>query len=180
MDRADDREAGFRRAKEILDGFPEGPDKLAAQRLVTDRVGTTVQFRTGAIPSARAAANTPRAVDAGTRLERNALAGALAYEALRPLLAELTPEHFYDPVHRAIRAHILDGTPLEADAVAVLAELDARADAEGIDAATGEVLLWRLRERRLRQELRRSDLGHERELQDSLQRLLERVAALGG
>jgi DNA primase len=62
MDRADDREAGFRKAKEILDGFPEGPDKLAAARLVTDRIGTTVQFRTGAIPSARAAASAPRAL----------------------------------------------------------------------------------------------------------------------
>jgi DNA primase len=178
MDRADDREAGFRRAKEILDGFPEGPDKLAAQRLVTDRVGTTVHFKTGAIPSARAAAGTPRAVDAGTRLERNALAGALAHEPLRPLLAELTPEHFYDPVHRAIRVHVLDGTPLEAEAVAVLAELDARAEAEGIDAATGEELLWRLRERELRRELQTADLGRTKELQELLQRLHERVAAL--
>ena len=50
LEHAEDREAGFRKAKEILDGFPEGPDKLAAQRLVTDRIGTTVQFRTGAIP----------------------------------------------------------------------------------------------------------------------------------
>ena len=64
MDRAENREAAFRKAKAILDGYPEGPDKLAAQRLVTDRVGTTVQFRTGAIPSARAAA-APRIVDAG-------------------------------------------------------------------------------------------------------------------
>ena len=29
--------------------------------------------------------------------------------ALKPVLAELTPEHFYDPVHRALRAHIVDG-----------------------------------------------------------------------
>ena len=118
LEHADDREAGFRKAKEILDGFPEGPDKLAAQRLVTDRTGTTVQFRTGAIPSARAAANAPRVVDAGTRLERNALAGALAHEELRPLLSQLTPEHFYDPLHRGIREHILDGTPLDPEGVA--------------------------------------------------------------
>ena len=158
LEHADDREAGFRKAKEILDGFPEGPDKLAAQRLVTDRIGTTVQFRTGAIPSARAAANAPRVVDAGTRLERNALAGALAHEDLRPLLGQLTPEHFYDPLHRSIREHILDGTPLEPDGIALLAELDARAEAEGIDAATGEELLWRLRERELRRELQGADV----------------------
>jgi DNA primase len=178
MDRADDREAGFRRAKEILDGFPEGPDKLAAQRLVTDRVGTTVQFRTGAIPSARAAANQPRIVDAGTRLERNALAGALAHDTLRPLLGQLTPDHFYDPVHRAIRAHILEGTPIDGESLTRLAELDAIADAEGIDAATGEELLWRLRERELRRELQGADRARTKELQEMLQRLLERVSAL--
>jgi DNA primase len=180
MDRADDREAGFRRAKAILDGFPEGPDKLAAQRLVTDRVGTTVSFKTGAVPTARAAANAPRVVDAGTRLERNALAGALAHEELRPLLAELTPGHFYDPVHRAIRAHLVDAAQLDADAVAVLAELDARAESEGIDVATGEELLWRLRERELRRELQTADLARTKELQEMLQRLLERVQTLSG
>jgi DNA primase len=178
LDRADDREAGFRRAKEILDGFPEGPDKLAAQRLVTDRVGTTVSFKTGAVPTARAAANAPRVVDAGTRLERNALAGVLAHTVLRPLLAELTPEHFYDPVHRAIRAHIVDGTPLDTGEIALVAELDARAVAEGIDVATGEELLWRLRERELRRELQTADSTRTKELQEMLQRLLERVQAL--
>jgi DNA primase len=178
LDHADDREAGFRRAKEILDGFQEGPDKLAAQRLVTDRIGTTVQFRTGAIPSARAAANAPRVVDAGTRLERDALAGALAHEELRPLLGELTPEHFYDPVHRRIRDYILDGTLLDPDAVELLAELDARAESEGIDVATGEELLWRLRERQLRRELQGADVVRTRELQEMLRKLLERVSAL--
>ena len=180
LEHAEDREAGFRKAKEILDGFPEGPDKLAAQRLVTDRIGTTVQFRTGAIPSARAAANAPRVVDAGTRLERNALAGALAHEDLRPLLGQLTPEHFFDPLHRSIRAHILDGAPLEPDGIALLAELDARAEAEGIDAATGEELLWRLRERELRRQLQGADVARTRELQETLRKLLERVSALSG
>ncbi len=180
LEHADDRETGFRKAKEILDGFPEGPDKLAAQRLVTDRTGTTVQFRTGAIPSARAAANAPRVVDAGTRLERNALAGALAHEDLRPLLSQLTPEHFYDPLHRSIREHILDGAPLEPEGIALLAELDARAEAEGIDAATGEELLWRLRERELRRELQGADVVRTRELQELLAKLFERVSALSG
>ncbi len=180
LEHADDREAGFRKAKEILDGFPEGPDKLAAQRLVADRIGTTVQFRTGAIPSARAAANAPRVVDAGTRLERNALAGALAHEELRPLLGQLTPEHFYVPVHRRIRESILDGTELDSDGIEVLAELDARAETEGIDAATGEELLWRLRERELRRELQGADVVRTRELQETLRKLLERVSALSG
>jgi DNA primase len=180
LEHAEDREAGFRKAKEIIDAFPQGPDKDVAQRLVSDRTGTTVRFATGPIPSARIAANGPRVVDAGTRLERNALAGALAYEDLRPLLGQLTPEHFYDPLHRSIREHILDGAPLEPDGIALLAELDARAEAEGIDAATGEELLWRLRERELRRELQGADVVRSRELQELLRKLLERVSALSG
>jgi DNA primase len=180
LEHADDREAGFRKAKEIIDAFPQGPDKDAAQRLVSDRTGTTVRFATGPIPSARIAASIPSVVDAGTRLERNALAGALAHEDLRPLLGQLTPEHFYDPLHRSIREHILDGTSLEPDGIALLAELDARAEAEGIDAATGEELLWRLRERELRRELQGADVARTRELQELLRKLFERVSALSG
>jgi DNA primase len=180
LEHAEDREAGFRKAKEIIDAFPQGPDKDAAQRLVSDRTGTTVRFATGPIPSARIAANAPRVVDAGTRLERNALAGALAHEDLRPLLGQLTPAHFYDPLHRSIREHILDGVPLEPDGIALLAELDARAEAEGIDAATGEELLWRLRERELRRELQGADVWRTREVQELPRKLLEPVSALSG
>jgi DNA primase len=180
LEHADDREAGFRKAKEILDGFPEGPDKLAAQRLVTDRIGTTVQFRTGAIPSARAAANAPRVVDAATRLERDALAGALAHEELRPLLGQLTDEHFYHPMHRRIRDHIVEGAPLDAEGVTLLAELDARAAMEGIGVATGEELLWRLREREMLRELQGADSVRAKELQDQLRKLSERMSALIG
>jgi DNA primase len=178
MARAENREAAFRRAKEILDGYPEGPDKLAAQRLVSDKVGTTVQFRTGAIPSARAVASMPRALDAGLRLERNALAGVIAHPTLRDLLAELTPEHFYDPLDRALRAHIVDDAPLDAEGLGLVAELEARADIEGIDAATGEELLWRLRERELRRELQSADPTRTKELQGKLTSLLEHVAEL--
>ena len=86
----------------------------------------------------------------------------LAHPGLKPLLAELTPEHFYDPVHRALRAHIVDGGALDADAVGLLAELDARAVAEGIDESTGTELLLRLREREMRRELQHSDpLAHQ-------------------
>ena len=117
-------------------------------------------------------------LDAGAKLERNALAGVLAHERLKPLLAELTEDHFYDPQHRLLRAHIVAGAPLDADAVGLLAELDARAVAEGIDDATGEELIWRLRERELRRELQHSDPMRTKELQEALQRLLERVATL--
>ena len=58
------------------------------------------------------------------------------------------------------------------------AELDARAVAEGIDRATGEELIWRLRERQLRRELQHADPSRTKELQEALQKLLERVASL--
>jgi DNA primase len=178
MDRAENRESAFRRAREILDGFPEGPDKDAAQRLVTDRLGTTTAFRSGPIPRARELASKARVLDAGTRLERNALAGVLAHPSLRNLLAELTPEHFYDPLHRRVREHIVDGAPVDGEALALVAELDARAESEGIDAATGEELLWRLRERELRRELQHADPVRTKELQVKLTSLLEHVAEL--
>jgi DNA primase len=173
--RADDREAGFRKAKEILDGFPEGPDKLAAQRLVSDYVGTHVQFRTGAIPTARALASSRRTLDAGARLEQNALAGVIAHPQLRPYFADLGPEHFYEPEHEPIRAHLVDGTPLDAAGVGLFAELDARAEEEGIDEATAKELLARLRERELRRQLRTAEPEQAKELQEMLSRLLERA-----
>jgi len=43
---------------------------------------------------------------------------------------------------------------------------------------SGEGLIWRLRERELRRELQHSDPSRTKELQEALQRLLERVATL--
>lgn len=178
VERDDDREVRFRNIKALLDDAPDSPDRQDAWRMANDRLGMTVPLRAS---TARAAAPvSQRVLDAGTKLERNALAGVLAHEQLRPLLAELTAEHFYDPLHRRIRGYIVDGTPLDEEAVGLAAELDAVADAEGIDAATGEELLWRLRERELRRELQAADPVRTKELQEMLQRLLERVSSLSG
>jgi len=178
LERAEERELAFRTVKTILDEAPESPERQDAWRFANDRLGMTVQLRAGASAARAAAPVSQRVLDASAKLERNALAGALAHERLRPLLAELTPDHFYDPVHRALREHIVQGTPLEPEAVGLLAELDARAVAEGIDDATGEELLWRLRERQLRRELQHADPEKTKELQQALQKLLERVSAL--
>jgi DNA primase len=177
IEHAEDRESSFRNVKALLDDAPDSPERQDAWRLANDKLGMTVQLRASSAARASAPAS-QRVLDASAKLERNALAGALAHERLRPLLAELTPEHFYDPTHRAIRAHIADGAPLDEDAVGLLAELDARAEAEGIDEPTGEELLWRLRERELRRELQHADPSRTKELQEALQKLLERVAAL--
>jgi len=177
IDRADDREAAFHAVKTLLDGAADSPERQDAWRYANDKLGMTVQLRAGSQARAGAPAS-HRVLDASTRIERNALAGVLAHAELRPLLAELTPQHFYDPLHRLVFAHLVDGSPVPEEGVGVLAELDARAEAEGIDVETGTELLLRLRERELRRELRSADPARTRELQETLQRLLEKVASL--
>jgi hypothetical protein len=59
-----------------------------------------------------------------------------------------------------------------------VAELDARAAAEGIDERTAEELLLRLRERRIRRELIDADPSRTLELQAALARILAAVEEL--
>jgi DNA primase len=177
IDRADDRELAFRTVKALLDDAPDSPERQDAWRYANDKLGMTVQLRRASAARAAAPA-TQRVLDASTKLERNALAGALVHDELKPLLQELTPEHFYDPQHRQLRAYIVDGSPIDEASIGLLAELDARAEAEGIDRATGEELIWRLRERQLRRELQHAEPARTKELREALQKLLERVAAL--
>jgi DNA primase len=178
IDRADDRESAFRAVKALLEAAPDSPERQDAWRYANDKLGISVQLRAGAVSARAAEPASQRVLDASAKLERNALAGVLAHDRLKPLLAELTEDHFYDPMHRRLRAHIVAGAPLDAEGVGLLAELDARAVLEGIDDATGEELIWRLRERELRRELQHSDPTRTKELQQALQRLLERVATL--
>jgi DNA primase len=178
IEQADDREAAFRTVKALLDGASDSPERQDAWRYANDKLGMTVQLARGASTIRTGSAPTRRVLDASTKLEANALAGAFRHEGLQPLLGQLTPDHFYDPLHREVRAHILDGSPLGADGTALLAELDARAEAEGIDERTGEELLWRLRERELRRELQHAPAERLKELTDALTRVQERVGAL--
>ena len=132
-----------------------------------------------AAPPARAIQPSPRLARAGDRLERDALAGVIAHPNLRPLLAEITPEHFRDETNRALRAHLVDGTPPGGRALALLAELDAWGPGEGIDEPTAKEYLLRLRERELWAELQQADLARTKELREALARIQEAVAALG-
>ncbi len=175
--RADDRAAGYRAVKAFLDGIPESPERQDAWRWAIDHFGT-MTLR-AAVPAARAAAASPRVARAGDRAERDALAGVVAHPSLRSLLASLTPEHFDDEANRALRAHLVDGTPLDAAGVALLAELDARAESGGIDEETGTELLFRLRERRLRRELQHAPPERTRELQEALAVVQDAYANLG-
>ena len=108
--RAEDREVAFRAVKTLLDAAPDTPEKHEAWRTANDRLGLTIQLRaTGSATASAGRSVSRRLLDAGARLERSVLAAAIAHPALRPLLAELTPDHFDDELHRAIRAHVVDG-----------------------------------------------------------------------
>ena len=117
-------------------------------------------------------------IDAGDRLEREALAGCIAHADLIPVLAEMSAEHFDNERYRTLRAHLVDGGEADAELVPLIAELDARAAAEAIDEATGKELLLRLRERRLRRELADADLEQTKEIQEQLAKVREAVQAL--
>ena len=70
-----------------------------------------------------------RLLDAGQRLERDALAGVATHPELRHLLVELTPDHFDSDLHRRAREHLLGPGDTDRELLQLLAELDARADA---------------------------------------------------
>jgi DNA primase catalytic core len=155
---------------------PDGPDKQEAVRWASDYFGVAPQ-----LPTVRRAATAiaPARLAAVERHERDALAGVVAHPQLRPLLAELTPDHFRLETHRALRAYLVDGTPLDSAGVALLAELDARAEVAGIDEETGTELLFRLRERELRRELQEASPERTKELQEALTRVREAYSSLG-
>ena len=137
----------------------------------------TVQLR-AAGRAATGAAASPRLIDAGDRLEREALAGCIVHPELLPALGEMSPDHFDIELHRRLQAHLVDAGEAEADLVPLIAELDARAAADAIDESTGKELLLRLRERKLRRELADADPRQMKDLQDALERVRQAVGEL--
>src|SRR5437867_929119 len=93
LDRARDKQHAYLRVQDVLNGIPESPERHDAWQLANDRLGITVQLQRAGSAATGAAAS-PRLIDAGERLEREALAGCIAYPELVRLLAALTPEHF--------------------------------------------------------------------------------------
>jgi DNA primase len=182
--RARDRQHAYVRVQDVLNGLPESPERYEAWRLANDRLGLTVELRAAAAgTAAMGRALSPRLVDAGERLERNALAGVRAHPELTRFLAELTPEHFHSETHRRLREQLLAESAADDELSAPLAELDALAAAEGIDEATAKELLLRLRERDLRRQLAEAeasaDLERTKELQVKLLQMREAVSRLG-
>jgi DNA primase len=176
-----DRNRAFERVREVLAPYRDSPERQDAVRLAADRLGLPASLQAGLAPAARTggAAISPKALEAGVRQERDALAGVVANPSLTSLLAELTPEHFDLELHRRVREQLIHPDDADRELVAVVAELDALAAEESIDEATGKELLLRLIERGLRRELARSDdLARTRELQVQLAKIREAVGAL--
>jgi DNA primase len=171
IDRADDREVAFRVVKALLDAAPDSPEKHDAWRVANDRLGLTIQLRASRSSASSGRQVSSRLLDAGARLERAALAAAIAHPELRPTLAELTADHFDSAQHWAIRCHVVEGTELDAADIGLYAELDAEAAAEGITKETGKELLLNLRARGLRRELQTATPARSVELGEALQRL---------
>jgi DNA primase len=174
IERAADRQEAFVRVREVLGRFEDSPQRQDAVRYAADKLDLPKETQAGFAPRAGALSTgqvSPRLLDAGARLERNALAGVTAHRSLVPTLAELGSEHFDSEEHRRLRDQIISGGEIDP-------ELDARAAVEGIDERTATELLLRLRERRIRRELADADPARTLELQATLARIREAVEQL--
>jgi DNA primase len=179
LDRAQDRQLAYLGVQEVLNAIPESPERHDAWRLANDRLGLTVQLQASGRSASAGSAAPARLIDAGDRLERDALAGCIAHPDLARLLAELTPEHFDSDLHRRMRAHLVEEAGGDdRELIGLIAELDARAAAEAIDEATTKELLLRLRARHLRRQLAEADPERTKELQEALIRIGSAVSEL--
>ena len=179
LDRAADRQEGFVRAREVLARTEDSPERQEALRLLADRLDLPRETLAGIAARGAEAARpeTQRLLDAGDRLERDALAACVAHASLVRGLAELTPEHFDSEASRRFRSALVAGKD-DPELVALRAELDARAAREGIDERTGSELLLRLRERKLKRDLASADLVRTTELQAHLAKVRQALAEL--
>ena len=178
IERAENRQQAFERVRDVVSRFDDSPERQDAVRLAADRLGLPKDTQAGFAPRRAAATGSvsPKLLHAGDRLERDALAGCIAHPPLVTLLAELTPDHFDSELHRRLQAHLAgdDAESADAELLVAIAELDARAAAEGIDEETGKELLLRLRARRIERDLAdATDLARIRELQEILARVRE-------
>jgi DNA primase len=181
IERSADRQEGWIRVQEVLKRFDDSPERQDALRLVADRLDLPRETLAGLAPARRAggpaAVDAPRLLDAGDRLERDALAACLAHSSLVRGLAELGAEYFDSDPTRRFRAMLVSGKD-DPELAPLKAELDARAAREAIDERTGRELLLRLRERKLKRDLSSADLARTTELQAHLVKVRQALAEL--
>ena len=178
-ERARDRESAFAAIRTFLASLPDSPERVEAVRLAADLLDLPPETQAGLAPargsSHAAGVVSPRLLDAGSRLERGALAGVAAHPDLTRLLEQIGPEHFDDPLHRRARAHLLGEEPADGELTPLLAELYALAGRDDITVETTEQMLLRLRERRLQRELADADEGRMVDLQQALLKIRTRI-----
>jgi len=182
--RAADRQEAFVRARAVVEKAADSPERQEALRIIGDALDLPRETLAGIAPargSGRTAGAVPqRLLDAGARLERDALAACLAFVQLRDGLRQLGADLFDDDLHRRFRAVLVDGAPEDGDLVALHAELDARIERERITEGNGTERLLQLRERKLRRELAAPglDMAHAKELQEHLAKVRHALAEL--
>jgi DNA primase len=173
LERAGDRQEAFVRAREVLSGVEDSPERQEALRLLADRLDLPRETLSGIAPARGVApgpgpAQPKTLLDAGVRLEREALAAVVAHPDLHDL-----------EDHRRMRTALVARQPPEPDLVGLLAELDATASSEGITRRAGTEMLLRLRERKLRRDLQgESDLARATELQAHLAKVRQALTEL--
>ena len=183
--RASDRQEAFVRARAVVEKAADSPERQEALRIMGDALDLPKNVMRGIAPARgsnrRGADEVPqRLLDAGARLERDALAACLVHAELRDGLRQLGADLFDDELHRRFRAVLVDDAPEDADLVALHAELDARVARERMTEQNGTERLLQLRERKLRRELAAPglDLGRATELQEHLSKLRQKLAEL--
>jgi DNA primase len=182
--RASDRQEAFVRARAVVEKAADSPERQEALRIIGDALDLPRETLAGIAPargSGRTAGAVPqRLLDAGARLERDALAACLAHTQLRDGLRQLGADLFDDDLHRRFRAVLVDSAPEDAALVALHAELDARIERERITERNGTERLLQLRERKLRRELAAPglEMAHAKELQEHLAKVRQALAEL--
>jgi DNA primase len=179
--RATDREGAWIAIRAFLNGLPDSTEHLEARRVATDLLDLPPETQALLAPAGRSTAtsgvSSPRLLDAGKRLERQALAGVAAHESLLRELELVGPEHFDDELHRRARARLLGQEQDDGELTALFAELYATADEEQITFESGEQLLLKLRERKLERELAEADGADLIELQQALVKVRDEIRA---
>jgi DNA primase len=175
IDRAPSAQAAFDSVQALILKAPQGPDQERAARYAASRLNVSLRVDATTAPIFGEASR--KVIDAGERLERDLLAICVVNpELAERYLRELDDRHFDSPLHRRLRAYLVGERETDDELVALRAELDATAVAEGLDEETARQLFLRLEERLVRRqlsELEGGDLERTVELQGVLAKIRE-------
>jgi DNA primase len=173
IDRAPSAQAAFDSVQALILKAPQGPDQERAARYAASRLNVSLRVDATTAPVFGEASR--KVIDAGERLERDLLAVCIVNpELAERYLHELDDRHFDNHLHRRLRSYIVGEAEADDELVALRAELDATAVAEGLDEETARQLFLRLEERVVRRqlsELEGGDLERTVELQGVLAKI---------